>query len=65
MNAIPEIIAAAVAEVLPIAGDTHDAAQRAALDARGAARLAGFDEPEQENAAQNAFTAVYGPQDEW
>ena len=42
-----------------------DAAQRAALDARGAARLAGFDEPQQEAAAQQAYAAIAGAPDSW
>jgi len=65
MNTISEIIDAAVTEVLPVVGDAHDAAQTAALRARGAAALAGLDERDQDAAAQGAFDAVYGPQDEW
>ena len=65
MNMIHEIIAAAIIEVLPVDGDAHDAAQTAALRARGAAALAGLDECGQESAAQGAFTAVCGPQNEW
>jgi hypothetical protein len=65
MNTISEIIAAAVTEVLPVDGDIQDAAQTAALRARGAAALVGLDERAQESAAQGAFTAICGPQDEW
>lgn len=45
--------------------DRHDAAQRAALDARGAARLAGLSEAEQEAAAQSAFAAIAGTPESW
>ena len=39
-----------------------DDAQRAALDARGSARMAGLDEDAQEDAAQMAFGIVDGPE---
>ena len=42
-----------------------DDAQRAALDARGSARMAGLDEDAQEAAAQAAFDRVAGPEAGW
>ena len=66
MDHITEIAAASATTFTPSAGeDTHDAAQRAALDARGAARLAGLDERAQEDAAQRAFTAIASQPESW
>ena len=63
---ITDIASAAAFTFTPSADeDRHDAAQRAALDARGAARLAGFDEPQQEAAAQSAFAAIAGTPESW
>ena len=63
---ITDIASAAAFTFTPSADeDRHDAAQRAALDARGAARLAGFDEPQQEAAAQQAYAAIAGAPDSW
>lgn len=47
------------------AGYHSDDAQRAALDARGSARMAGLDEDAQEAAAQAAFDRVAGPEAGW
>ena len=66
MDTITDIAFAAAATFAPSAeGVRHDAAQQAALDARGATRLAGLDESEQEAAAQQAYAAIAGAPDSW
>lgn len=57
---------AGVAHIVESSASYHsDDAQRAALDARGSARMAGLDEAEQEAAAQAAFDRVAGPEAGW